>query len=572
MCIFASITQNDNMQNSSILRYLFCLVMVFMSMMSLAGPANSSEDTMTVKKAESIITSTVIQSSSLGIYFDALTKLKQVKSAEEMQRYTLQTLTGFASIALSLKRFDLANLLLSRAQLYCTKKDSITYYEIYSGIAYIELSEGGLKASYAKLLKTLEFYKERNMHYQYIVTLINLATYYRLTDNRAKAKIILKNAYKETVAHKQTLLQIKVLQTLFACDDDNELDYSLITTAIRQAQANNLTPFYPKCQLALARYYQGKLQDEQAFVAFDKTIELARKYNDNDCLIEALRRKGDIYERKNNYQLAYYLYRQVLTTEAQEEERNKKTIQDFMANTQDLLNWCDKNVRMEHGTFKLVDEDGNNVTGIYVAVGAFVLALLLAAGRLLRDKRNMSAALEAEKLKNDELSSLLNDTASKVEHNDALIAEMEQQISYLLLFYNNHNVLLDKIRNAVRSCYGKDNSVNNELRKICAQIMDYRLIPISSCFTEKQEKIMKNYQDKLLSLYPKLSKNEVLLATYIYLGLSTHEICILTGNQAQSVNIGRYRLRKSMNLDREASLEVVLRNVYQPSSRTDNKN
>lgn len=572
MCIFASITQNDNMQNSSILRYLFCLVMVFMSMMSLAGPANSSEDTMTVKKAESIITSTVIQSSSLGIYFDALTKLKQVKSAEEMQRYTLQTLTGFASIALSLKRFDLANLLLSRAQLYCTKKDSITYYEIYSGIAYIELSEGGLKASYAKLLKTLEFYKKRNMHYQYIVTLINLATYYRLTDNRAKAKIILKNAYKETVAHKQTLLQIKVLQTLFACDDDNELDYSLITTAIRQAQANNLTPFYPKCQLALARYYQGKLQDEQAFVAFDKTIELARKYNDNDCLIEALRRKGDIYERKNNYQLAYYLYRQVLTTEAQEEERNKKTIQDFMANTQDLLNWCDKNVRMEHGTFKLVDEDGNNVTGIYVAVGAFVLALLLAAGRLLRDKRNMSAALEAEKLKNDELSSLLNDTASKFERNDALIAEMEQQISYLLLFYNNHNVLLDKIRNAVRSCYGKDNSVNNELRKICAQIMDYRLIPISSCFTEKQEKIMKNYQDKLLSLYPKLSKNEVLLATYIYLGLSTHEICILTGNQAQSVNIGRYRLRKSMNLDREASLEVVLRNVYQPSFRTDNKN
>lgn len=572
MCIFASITQNDNMQNSSILRYLFCLVMVFMSMMSLAGPANSSEDTMTVKKAESIITSTVIQSSSLGIYFDALTKLKQVKSAEEMQRYTLQTLTGFASIALSLKRFDLANLLLSRAQLYCTKKDSITYYEIYSGIAYIELSEGGLKASYAKLLKTLEFYKKRNMHYQYIVTLINLATYYRLTDNRAKAKIILKNAYKETVAHKQTLLQIKVLQTLFACDDDNELDYSLITTAIRQAQANNLTPFYPKCQLALARYYQGKLQDEQAFVAFDKTIELARKYNDNDCLIEALRRKGDIYERKNNYQLAYYLYRQVLTTEAQEEERNKKTIQDFMANTQNLLNWCDKNVRMEHGTFKLVDEDGNNVTGIYVAVGAFVLALLLAAGRLLRDKRNMSAALEAEKLKNDELSSLLNDTASKFERNDALIAEMEQQISYLLLFYNNHNVLLDKIRNAVRSCYGKDNSVNNELRKICAQIMDYRLIPISSCFTEKQEKIMKNYQDKLLSLYPKLSKNEVLLATYIYLGLSTHEICILTGNQAQSVNIGRYRLRKSMNLDRETSLEVVLRNVYLPSSRTDNKN
>lgn len=559
------------MQNSFILRYLFCLAIALMPIISLAGPANSSEDSMTVKKAESIITSAVIQSSTPSIYVDALNKLKQVKSAEEMQRYTLQTLTGFASIALSLKRFDLANLLLNRAQRYCTEKDSITYYEIYSGIAYIELSEGGLNASYSKLLKILEFYKKRNKHYQYIVTLLNISTYYRLTDNRAKAKMILKKAYQETVAHKQTLLQIEISLALFACDDDNELDYNLIITAIRLAQTHNFTPLYPKCQLALARYYEGKLQDEQAFIAFDKTIDLARKYNDNDCLIEALRRKGDIYERRNNYQLAYYLYRQVLTTEAQVEEKNKKTIQNFMANTQKLLNWCDKNVRMEHGTFKLIDDDANNTTGVYVAVGVVVLVLLLAAGWLLRGKRKMAVALETEKMKSNELSSLLSETASKVDHNNSLIAEMEQQISYLLLFYNNHNTLLDKIRNAVRSCYGKDNAVNNELRKICAQIMDYRLIPISSNFTEKQEKMMKNYQDKLLSLYPKLSKNEILLATYIYLGLSTHEICILTGNQAQSVNIGRYRLRKSMNLDREANLEVVLRNISPFPFRTDDK-
>lgn len=559
------------MQNSSILRYIFCLAIVLMPIISLAGPANLSDDSMTVKKAESIITSAVIQNSASGIYIDALNRLKPLKSAEKMQYYTLQTLTSFASMSLSLKRFDIANILLDRAQRYCNEKDSATYYEIYSGIAYIELSEGELNASHAKLLKALEFYKKRNKHFQYIMTLINIATYYRLTDNKAKAKMILKDAYHETIAHKQNLLQVEVLLALFVCFDDNELDYNLINTAIRLAQAHNFTLLYPKCQLALARYYEGKLQDEQAFIAFDKTIDLARKYNDNDCLIEALRRKGDIYERRNNYQLAYYLYRQVLTTEAQVEEKNKKTIQNFMANTQKLLNWCDKNVRMEHGTFKLIDDDANNTTGIYVAVGVVVLTLLLAAGRLLRDKRKMALALETEKMKSNELSSLLSETTSKVDHNNSLIAEMEQQISYLLLFYNNHNTLLDKIRNAVRSCYGKDNAVNNELRKICAQIMDYRLIPISSNFTEKQEKMMKNYQDKLLSLYPKLSKNEILLATYIYLGLSTHEICILTGNQAQSVNIGRYRLRKSMNLDREANLEVVLRNISPFPFRTDDK-
>ena len=334
-----------------------------MPIISLAGPANLSDDSMTVKKAESIITSAVIQNSASGIYIDALNRLKPLKSAEKMQYYTLQTLTSFASMSLSLKRFDIANILLDRAQRYCNEKDSATYYEIYSGIAYIELSEGELNASHAKLLKALEFYKKRNKHFQYIMTLINIATYYRLTDNKAKAKMILKDAYHETIAHKQNLLQVEVLLALFVCFDDNELDYNLINTAIRLAQAHNFTLLYPKCQLALARYYEGKLQDEQAFIAFDKTIDLARKYNDNDCLIEALRRKGDIYERRNNYQLAYYLYRQVLTTEAQVEEKNKKTIQNFMANTQKLLNWCDKNVRMEHGTFKLIDDDANNTTG-----------------------------------------------------------------------------------------------------------------------------------------------------------------------------------------------------------------
>ena len=36
-------------------------------------------------------------------------------------------------------------------------------------------------------------------------------------------------------------------------------------------------------------------------ITADKVIDLARKHNDSETLNETLRRKGDIYERRNNY-------------------------------------------------------------------------------------------------------------------------------------------------------------------------------------------------------------------------------------------------------------------------------
>ena len=36
-------------------------------------------------------------------------------------------------------------------------------------------------------------------------------------------------------------------------------------------------------------------------ITADKIIDLARKHNDSETLNETLRRKGDIYERRNNY-------------------------------------------------------------------------------------------------------------------------------------------------------------------------------------------------------------------------------------------------------------------------------
>ena len=443
--------------------------------------------------------------------------------------------------------------------MYCTTQDSSYYYDIYSALAYIELSDGSLDDSYHKLVRCRAFYDKKGDAYHKIMTAINIGTFYRLTDNKVKARQVLRKAYDDALRWRQPLLQIMVLLKIFVCEDDTELDQNLVEMAIRQARNNNLGFLYPKCHLALARCYDGQMKDEQALVAFDRVIDLARKHNDSETLNEALKRKGDIYERRNNYHLAFSLYKQLFAAQQQETDKNKKAVERLIADSRKLLDWCDKNVKMENGKFETIDESTPRSSSLLLL--SFVVVLSIAVVLLARNFLKQREQLNDSKNEMEVLRGTVSDMQGRIEKQEHRKRQMAHQIAYLLLFFNNHNVVLDKVRNAIRQCYGTDNVQNTRLRKICAQLVDFRLSPLNSELAADEELLTKGFQERLLRLYPSLSKNEVVLATYIFLGLSTHEICILTGNQSQSVNVGRYRLRKSLNLNGDQSLEETLRNV-----------
>ena len=70
-------------------------------------------------------------------------------------------------------------------------------------------------------------------------------------------------------------------------------------------------------------------------ITADKVIDLARKHNDSETLNETLRRKGDIYERRNNY----------VSTEIWSDASaplGRKTIgeYDYIGNEVDILTSC----------------------------------------------------------------------------------------------------------------------------------------------------------------------------------------------------------------------------------------
>lgn len=146
-------------------------------------------------------------------------------------------------------------------------------------------------------------------------------------------------------------------------------------------------------------------------------------------------------------------------------------------------------------------------------------------------------------------------------HN-ALATSRQEAISFAV-FLKSRNELLDKIRGMVKEGYKMDaQAITPHLKKINAFISQ------SQSGDKTNSALLTNIDDKsneflqrLVAIHPKLTQGEKYLATLLRVNLSTKEISMLTGTTPKTINMNRYRLRKSLNLSSEEDLTDYLQNI-----------
>lgn len=82
-----------------------------------------------------------------------------------------------------------------------------------------------------------------------------------------------------------------------------------------------------------------------------------------------------------------------------------------------------------------------------------------------------------------------------------------------------------------------------------------------SGFYSQVEELHKNFITKLLERFPDITEQEKRLATLLRLGFSTKDIAGLMSISPKSVEIGRYRLRKKLELTREDNLMQYIKSL-----------
>lgn len=138
-----------------------------------------------------------------------------------------------------------------------------------------------------------------------------------------------------------------------------------------------------------------------------------------------------------------------------------------------------------------------------------------------------------------------------------------QEATSFAVFLRSRNELLDKIRGMVKEGYKIDNpNLIPHLKKINAFISQYQSgDKTNSILLTNIEEKNNEFQQRLVTLHPKLTQGEKYLATLLRVNLSTKEISMLTGTTPKTINMNRYRLRKALNLSSEEDLTDYLQNV-----------
>lgn len=139
----------------------------------------------------------------------------------------------------------------------------------------------------------------------------------------------------------------------------------------------------------------------------------------------------------------------------------------------------------------------------------------------------------------------------------------QQEATSFAVFLHSRNELLEKIREMIKQGYKMDQqTLIPHLKKVNAFISQYQNGDKSnSTLLMNVEEKNQEFLQRLSERHPNLTQGEKYLATLLRVNLSTKEISMLTGNVPKTINMNRYRLRKSLNLSSEEDLTDYLQNI-----------
>lgn len=138
-----------------------------------------------------------------------------------------------------------------------------------------------------------------------------------------------------------------------------------------------------------------------------------------------------------------------------------------------------------------------------------------------------------------------------------------KEITSFAMFLRSQNKLLTKISEFITEGYKLEGTKSKlHLKKINAFIRQYK-----NSNGENNEIILKieqknkDFIDRLIEKHHNLTRGEKNLSSLLRVGLSTKDISMLTGSSSKTINMNRYRLRKTLELEKGDDLVDYLQRI-----------
>lgn len=310
------------------------------------------------------------------------------------------------------------------------------------------------------------------------------------------------------------------------------------------------------------QYYYAK-DYPKALEALQKAQEIAISLGAKDLMCDNYEYFSWCYAKLGKYQKAYN-YLQQLTTLSKELHSISLLRNTEQEIAQKKYQAQRRAAELKEQSYKIELLKRNQYILVTIFISLVIVCIFLY--KWYKRKKNMElvkARYELEQSEREIAELKVRQQELELQSVQDALNNSRQEATSFAVFLQSRNELLEKIRSMIKEGYKLNNAdINAHLKKVNAFIKQHQngdktnsalLLTIE----EKNQEFLK----RLMDVHPNLTQGEKYLATLLRVNLSTKEIAMLTGTMPKTINMNRYRLRKSLGISSEEDLTNYLQQI-----------
>lgn len=453
---------------------------------------------------------------------------------------------------------------------YCPEDEQELKVLITQGIGQTYCELGQYKYAEEYLNESLELSDKIGYSYGRMMAFHNLGILYLSNKDFTKATKVNRMGLELAQQLDDTYMEGSFLVNLSQSESSMSDKLSHLTRCIQICDsmgdslgAKRMIPYawytIARSQLSAAQYDEA-LQNAQKALSYSDHVDEA-----DYILASTYSLLADIYAAQKDYNSAYHyneLYRKVRNkSDSQLKNRKGVFINDFR--------------EIEHRTNDYLEHKNHTDVEWWKIILAGFIVMVFLAGLLifarLRVYRMYRVYKTESKVTIRKYEILLSEFNSHKKESDRIredsektIYDLTEQNRLLTVFKESRNILLKKISDMVKDISDSFPIADQVKFKNLRSFINNSIMDSSDKESGKYgtvanpETPAKDFKAILKERFPNLSSNEVQLCEYFQMGLNTREISQLSGKPIKTVNMARYRLRKSLGLSPEEDLHKFL--------------
>ncbi len=313
----------------------------------------------------------------------------------------------------------------------------------------------------------------------------------------------------------------------------------------------------------LGKIYIYAQRYTEAISTLGKAYQLANEVGAKGIICDNYEYAALAYKGIGDYRTAYQKLNALYALSKEIQSVNKlRSVEQRIA--QEKLAAYRQKEELQKQTYKIELLRRNIITLLTAAILLAIIGTLLFQ-RYKRKKKIqlLNAQYRIEQSEHEIAKLKMQQQKTELENVQQALATNKEETMNFAVFLQSRNELLDKIQEQVKKGYRMEHTeLIAHLKTINAFIRQYQTTNKSNSATlQTIDEKTNEFLARLTERHPNLTQGEKHLASLLRVNLSTKEIAMLTGNTPKTINMNRYRLRKSLGLSGEADLIAYIQSI-----------